>query len=130
MCYNITKGWYVIMETKDTIKRARHSTRWYSGRQERAVAKAIGGKQTSNSGATAFHKGDVTSALFLIECKTVTHEQKSVTVKREWLQKNKEEAFMMGKRYGAVVVNFGDGENYYIVDEKTFLDMLEGLNEV
>lgn len=29
------------------------STRYYSSRQEKKVAKAIGGKQTANSGATA-----------------------------------------------------------------------------
>lgn len=29
-------------------------TRFYSSRQEKAVAKAVGGKQTSNSGATDF----------------------------------------------------------------------------
>lgn len=32
------------------------STRYYSNRQEKKVAKAIGGKQTANSGATAFSK--------------------------------------------------------------------------
>ena len=31
-------------------------TRFYSNQQERKVAKAVGGKQTANSGATAFSK--------------------------------------------------------------------------
>jgi len=34
-------------------------TRYFSNRQEKKVAKRVGGKQVSNSGATAFNKGDV-----------------------------------------------------------------------
>lgn len=32
----------------------KNSTRYYSNRQEKQVAKSIGGKQTPNSGATKF----------------------------------------------------------------------------
>ena len=96
-------------------------TRWYSDKQEKKVAKAIGGKQTANSGATDFSKGDVTTDNWLIECKTATSEKQSFSIKREWLKKNREEAFSMGKDYNALVFDFGDnGERYYIVDEKTF----------
>jgi len=102
-------------------------TRWYSSRQEKAVAKAIGGKQTANSGATAFSKGDVTTDNWLIECKTATSEKQSFSIKRDWLKKNKEEAFSMGKDYNALVFDFGDnGERYYIVDERTFKLLKEG----
>ena len=109
------------------IGKSNRPTRWYSDKQEKRVAKTVRGKQTPNSGATPFRKGDVTSELFLIECKTVTKEQKSITVKKDWMLKNREEAFMMGKPYGAVAINFGDIDNYYIVDEKTFLALLEGM---
>ena len=96
-------------------------TRWYSDKQEKKVAKAIGGRQTANSGATDFSKGDVTTDNWLIECKTATSEKQSFSIKREWLKKNREEAFSMGKDYNALVFDFGDnGERYYIVDEKTF----------
>ena len=96
-------------------------TRWYSNKQEKAVAKAISGKKVANSGATAFNKGDVQSDNWLYECKTLTQERKSFTIKREWLTKNKEEAFAMGKEFNALVFDFGDnGNRYYVVDEKTF----------
>lgn len=96
-------------------------TRFYSNKQEKKVAKAIGGKQVSNSGATAFNKGDVTSASFLIECKTCVENKKSFSIKKDWLEKNKEEAFAMGKDYSAVAFNFGpNSENYYVIDEKLF----------
>lgn len=99
-------------------------TRWYSNRQEKAVAKAVNGKKVANSGATAFNKGDVQSDGWLFECKTITEERKSFTIKRDWLTKNKEEAFAMGKEHSALVFDFGDnGERYYVIDEKTFKEM-------
>ena len=55
-------------------------------------------------------------------------EKKSFAVKREWLHKNKEEAFAMGKYYNALVFDYGDNkERYYVVDERTFLKMKEAL---
>lgn len=104
-------------------------TRWYSDKQEKAVAKQMKGKKTANSGATAFSKGDVRTESWLFECKTMTTERKSFTVKKEWLEKNKEEAFAMGKDYSALVFDFGDGERYYIVDEKTFKKFKEDLED-
>ena len=106
-------------------------TRFYSKRQENKVAKAVGGKRTANSGATTFSKGDVRTNSFLIECKTCTDARKSFTLKKEWFDKNKEEAFAMNKDYSAVAFDFGDGENYYVIDErlfKTLINYLEGDN--
>lgn len=104
-------------------------TRFYSNRQEKQVAKAVGGRQTANSGATAFIKGDVNTDMFLIECKTCIKSQKTFTLKREWFDKNKEEAFAMGKPYNSVVFNFGDGENYYIINERLFKKLQRFLEE-
>ncbi len=105
------------------------ATRYYSDRQEKAVAKAVKGKQTANSGATAFSKGDVNNDLFLLECKTHTEYREQFTIHHDWLDKNKEEAFQMGKRYSALVLDFGDGENHYLIDEHLFLELLEKLRE-
>lgn len=97
------------------------STRYYSGRQERRVAKVLKGKTVTNSGASDFVAGDVTTDLFLLECKTCVENKKSFSIKKEWLEKNKEEQFEMGKDYSALVFNFGpDSDNYYIIDEKLF----------
>ena len=102
----------------DNVK---HPTRYYSDKQEKSVSRVIGGKQTSNSGATMFQKGDVLSSKFLVECKTKTSHCDSISVKKEWITKNKEESIFMNKDYSAVVINFGpDEENYYIIDEKLF----------
>ena len=94
--------------------------RYFSKKQEKEVAKQLGGKTVSNSGATRFDKGDAQTKDFLLECKTATKQQKSFTIKKEWLLKKKEEAFAMGKDYNALVFDFGDSKRYYIIDEKTF----------
>lgn len=104
-------------------------TRFYSNQQEKKVAKALNGKQTANSGATKFVKGDINVNNFLLECKTVTKEQNTFTLHREWFEKNKEEAFAMGKDYNALVIDFGDGEQHYIIDERLFKKLLTYLKE-
>lgn len=104
------------------------ATRYFSSKQEKRVAKAVGGKTTANSGATKFSKGDAYTDNWLIECKTKTTPSKSITIQREWIEKNEEEAFSMGKEYSTVCFSFGDlhnDKNYYILNEKTFLMLLE-----
>lgn len=102
-------------------------TRFYSHKQEKQVAKKLDGKVVANSGATAFSKGDVRTKDWLIECKTCTTPKKSFSIKKEWLDKNNEEAFAMNKSYSALAFDFGTGSNYYIVDERTFIHMKEAL---
>lgn len=104
----------------------RRPTRFYSSKQEKSVAKSIGGKQVANSGATPFHKGDVVTSDWLIECKTTTTNKQSFSIKKEWLDKNKEEAFAMNKRHNALAFQFGEDEpNYYVISEKEFKNYLE-----
>ena len=110
-------------------KPTRFNTRYYSNKQEKAVAKTLEGKQTANSGATAFSKGDVTTKDWLIECKTCTTKKASFSIKKEWLDKNKEEAFAMRKPYNALCFDYGNSSRYYIVDEKTFIKMKEALED-
>ena len=104
-------------------------TRFYSSQQEKRIAKAVGGKQTANSGATAWSKGDVTTDLFLLEAKTHTEFREQFTIKHDWIDKNREEAFQMGKRHSALVLDFGDLENHYLISERDFLFLLEKLRE-
>ena len=94
------------------------------------MAKTIGGRKVANSGATTFNKGDVVTSRVLVECKTCTKEQNTFTVKRDWIVKNREEAFAMGKDYSALAIDFGDGEQHYIVSEKMFKEWLEWLKSL
>lgn len=107
-------------------------TRYYSNLQEKAVAKAVGGKQTSNSGATTFGgKSDVNiKNLFNLECKTKTKSSESISIKKEWFEKNKHEACFDGSLYSAIVFNFGPNEeNHYIIDEFLFQDLVDYLKK-
>ena len=104
------------------------STRQASKKQENKVAKLLGGRVQPNSGATDFRKGDVVTKDMLIECKTSMTEKKSVAIQKEWLEKNQKEAFAMNKRKSAVCFDFGDDTRYYVIDEKTFKEMVEELD--
>lgn len=108
--------------------------RFYSKRQENKVAKITevdNGKREPNSGATLFRKGDVKTDSLLIECKTLTKPQKSHTIKREWLDKIREEAFSRGKQLSALAFDFGDnGTQFFILQDNDFQNLLSAWLEV
>ncbi len=116
-----------IKREKDGVK---EPTRSFSKKQENYVAKKFGGDRVKNSGATVFAKGDVNLDNFLIECKTKTTLSESISIKKEWLEKNEKEALFMGKKYSALAFNFGPNEkNYYIIDEYLFELLLDKLDK-
>ena len=106
------------------------STRYFSNKQEKSVAKAVGGKKVANSGATPFYKGDVCTRNILVECKTSMTEKQSFSIKKEWIEKNNEEAFAMGKFFSALAFDFGDGVNHYVIDEEMFQMLCRHINEL
>lgn len=108
------------------------STRYYSSKQEKQIAKATGSKLQPNSGATLFRKGDVINEDWLFEAKTCMKEQESFSIKKEWLSKLKQEAFAMNREFYALVFNFGtkNETNYYVLDEKIFKQILSLLEEL
>lgn len=102
-------------------------TRDYSDRQEKYIAKITGGKVQSNSGGTKFGGGDVHTKHFLIEAKTPTKEQTSFTIKKEWMDKMRVQAFEQGKQQSVLAFKFSplEDKNYYVLDESQFLLFLE-----
>jgi hypothetical protein len=111
---------------------AKRPTRYYSKKQENLIAKELGGNRQPNSGATMFSKGDVVLDDWLIEAKTKTSPSSSMTIHREWLEKNEEEAFAMGKQHSALVFDFGDihyPQEYVIITLEEFKKLLEASNE-
>lgn len=97
------------------------STRYYSDMHEKSICKALGARQTSNSGAGHFSKGDVihNEASMLIEAKCSMSEKQSFSIKKEWIEKNYEEARAMRKSNSALCFTFEpQGKNYYVIDEK------------
>lgn len=109
----------------------KNPSRYYSRKQEVATAKKFDGQLTPNSGATRFSKGDLTLSKTLIECKTKMTDSDSISIKKEWLEKNNKEALFMGKPYSALAFNFGPNQpNYYIIDEEMFEYLIEYLNTI
>lgn len=105
-------------------------TRTFSKIQEKAVAKKTGGKTNPNSGATDFGgKADVdVGHLISIECKTKMTPSKSFSIKKEWIEKLRQEMVFDGNKYSALAFNFGPGEeNHYIIDEDLFIILCEVL---
>ena len=113
----------VVEREKDGKKKP---TRYYSKKQEKSVAKSLKGFSTPNSGATPFIKSDVLLDDWCLECKTHTSDKDSISIKKEWLDKNLQESLFMGKRYNALVFSFGPSSgNYYVIDENTFKELIE-----
>lgn len=67
-----------------------------------------------------------------MECKTCMTQKQSFNIKKEWLDKLKQESFAMNKEFYALVFNFGieNEENYYVLSEKIFIQILSLLEEM
>jgi hypothetical protein len=83
----------------------------------------MGGRQVVGSGSTPFLKGDVTVDKLFIEAKTKMEPSKSISVKREWLEKAKAQALSTRKEDYAVAISFGEPKEFYIVEDSLFEDL-------
>ena len=103
------------------------TTRDYSDKQEKHIAKVTGGKVQSNSGGTKFGGGDVHTDKFFIEAKTPTKEQTSFTIKKEWINKMIEQAYEQGKEESVLAFRFDpDKDNdLYVLSQRQFLEYLK-----
>ena len=112
----------------------KESTRFYSDLHEKNICKRLGGKQTSNSGANRFQKGDVIidKASLLIEAKCSITPKNSISIKKDWIEKNTEEAFRNRLQNNCICFNFEPfGKNFYVIDEnlmKLLVEILEKEN--
>lgn len=106
----------------------RNCTKFFSNAQEKDVAKLVGGKVVAGSGSPHFCCGDVITDDWLFECKTSMRPKQSFSIKKEWIDKNERERMDSQKPYSALVFQFEEsGENYFIVNEKTFKILLDSL---
>ena len=105
------------------------NTRQFSSAQEHRIAKMFDGKVVANSGATRFNKGDVLVDKILVECKTSTKPKDSFSIKKEWLEKNKEEAFSLGLDYSILAIDFGSEDDYFVIDKNLAKILIDTLKE-
>lgn len=111
----------------------KESTRYFSDIQEKSVCRLLDAVQQSNSGAGKFRKGDCVQkeASILIECKTVTSDKESVSIKKDWMVKNKGERFSQRLSNSCIAFNFGPNQtNYFIIDEKLMCFLVDKLKEI
>lgn len=106
------------------INKKDRPTRFFSKRQEDSVAKALGGARQLNSGAGNMGKGDVTVDDWVVECKTKVTPSETMTLHKDWFKSVEADRAAEAKSYSAVCFSFGDGVNYYAVDERTFKFLL------
>lgn len=75
------------------------------------------------SGSTPFLKGDVIAGKLFIEAKTKMEPSKSISVKKEWLEKAKAQALSTRKEDYTVAISFGDPKEYYIIEDTLMEDL-------
>ena len=106
------------------------ATRDFSDVQENAVAKALGGHRTANSGATTFSKGDVIVGNVSIECKTKMSPCGSFSVQKSWIDTLERERVEMRKSASAIAISFDAGNSsFYVINEKMMKRLVELINE-
>lgn len=111
------------LKKDDEVAIMKSSTRAKSNQQEKRIAKAMGGRQVIGSGSTPFLKGDVVAGNLFIEAKTKMVPSSQITVKKEWIDKAKEQSLSMRKEDYAIAVSFGDDKDYYLIED-TFMEEL------
>lgn len=99
------------------------STRYKSNIQEKRIAKSLGGRQVIGSGSTPFLKGDVVTSNLFVEAKTKMEPSKSISVKKQWIEKAQEQAYSQRKEDYTVAISFGDGKDYYIIEDSLLEDL-------
>jgi hypothetical protein len=92
-----------------------------SRKQEKSVAKRLGGQLTVGSGSRWFNKGDVRTECYLVECKTTG--KLSYTIKSSELRKIETEALLEGRN--PVLVFDLDGRRYAILPFDDFMEFTE-----
>ena len=110
----------------------KESTRYFSSQQEKSVAESLGGYANSSSGSGMFSKGDVIvkKASLLVECKTCMTPKDSFSIKKDWIDKNKDEAYSMLLDNHCIAFNYGPNmPNYYVIDEKLMRFLVEKLED-
>ena len=101
-----------------------------SKQQENEIAKMVGGRVQSNSGGTRFGGGDVHTQTVFIEAKTPVTDKQTFSIKQEWLEKARQQAFEQNKTNYALAFRFGpDSPDFFVIDKRLFKYLIEKLEE-
>lgn len=105
-----------------------------SAKQEQRITRSLqqikmDAKRQLASGAKWFAKSDVVSTLFQIEAKTRAKPSSSISVKKEWHDKIHIEA-VENNKIPVLVYSFGDSTDYYALEDRDFMALVEELQEL
>ena len=65
---------------------------------------------------------------FFIEAKTPTKEQTSFSIKKEWIDKMREQSFEQGKVHSSLAFRFApDGEDYFVINSRLMRELVKYL---
>jgi CTP:phosphocholine cytidylyltransferase-like protein len=92
--------------------------------QEKRVAAILDGQTVFGSGCIDFYKGDVYKDNIFIECKTNEVPRKSISVKQEWIDKAKEQAFSMRKENYVIAISLDTKNDYILMPIDYFNELL------
>lgn len=94
--------------------------------QEKQVAKLVNGQVQIASGGTSHGGGDVLTEHWFFECKTVTTEKDSYSVKKSVVDKMKEQTFEQRRDYCALAFRFSpESKDYFVIDSDTMEYLLQ-----
>lgn len=104
------------------------STREKSTAQEKFLEKELDARRTPNSGATFHTKGDLQDDWFIFEAKTSMKPKETYSVPKSELLKLERERFESGKKFNALVFDFGVpkvNETYVVMPLQQFKELYE-----
>lgn len=113
-------------------KKTKNDRKYRSQKVEKQVSEQLDMELTKGSGSQVFDKGDLKSEKFLLEEKHTT--KLSISIKKYWLQKIREEARDKNK-FWALCVDFTDGDSLEIeesgvmISKELFLTLKEFLKD-
>lgn len=80
-------------------------------------------KRTMGSGNLWFQKSDQICSMFRFEDKTKAKPSKQFTIKKEWIDKLRDEA-LLTDQIPVLVISFGDGEDFFLLDLDNFRNLI------
>lgn len=102
---------------KKAQKRINKNNRKRGGNFEKRVADFLGFEVVPYSGSNArFGYGDVRNNHWLIECKNITLDDDKLTIKQEWIQKNRERADSYNKRSAIAFMPAGKIDKFILME--------------
>lgn len=106
---------------KEKQKKINRCNRKRGGKFEKVVADFLGFEVVPYSGSNArYGYGDVRNDKWLIECKNITLDNNKLTVRKLWIDKNRERADNVNKRSAIAFMPSGRADKFILMEYEDF----------